>query len=220
MAQHTAIDWKSYAFYLLTISIPTLVFIMGLSFLLMSVIRNQAITFVLILGYIGITLFLLQSKFYYLFDYMAFNIPMLNSDIIGFGNLDVILNHRGIYFFLGSGFIFFTIYLLKRLPQSESMTAISLIMGIVFVGIGGLMAFNHVSKFKNADKLRTEVMALNNEYVKENVPSILNNSIVLEHKKTNISVSSKLTIVNENDTPLKKLIFTLNNGLKIASIKY
>ena len=29
------------------------------------VIRNQAITFVLVLGYIGITLFLLQAKFYY-----------------------------------------------------------------------------------------------------------------------------------------------------------
>ena len=85
-------------FTCLLISIPTLVFIMGLSFLLMSVIRNQAITFVLILGYIGITLFLLQAKYYYIFDYMAFNIPMLSSDIVGFGNFETILIHRGIYF--------------------------------------------------------------------------------------------------------------------------
>jgi hypothetical protein len=220
LAQTTAIDWKSYAFYLVTISIPTLVFIMGLSFLLMSIIRNQAITFVLILGYIGITLFLLQAKYYYLFDYMAFNIPMLKSDIIGLSNLDVILNHRGIYFFLGSGFIFFTIYLLKRLPQSESMTALSLILGVIFVGVGGFMAFNHVNQFKNADKLRAEVISLNNEYVKENVPSILKNSINLEHNKSNINVASTITIINENDTPLNKLIFTLNNGLKVAGIKY
>ena len=220
LAQNTAIDWQSYVFYLLTISIPTLVFIMGLSFLLMSVIRNQAITFVLILGYIGITLFLLQAKFYYLFDYMAYNIPMLNSEIAGFGNLDVILNHRGIYLFLGTGFIFFTIYLLKRLPQSESMTVISLILGVAFIGIGGYMAFNHVTKFKSVDKLRAEVVALNNEYVKEQVPSILSNSINLEHKGESISVTSKIALINENDVPLKKLIFTLNNGLKIASLKY
>ena len=68
LAEGTSISWLSYGIYLLAISIPTLVFIMGLSFLLMSVIRNQAITFVLILGYIGITLFLIQAKFYYIFD--------------------------------------------------------------------------------------------------------------------------------------------------------
>src|SRR5690606_29280002 len=125
------------------ISVPTLIFIMGLSFLLMSLIRNQAITFVLILGYIGITLFLLQAKFYYIFDYMAFNIPMLSSDIVGFGNLSVVLAHRGIYFFLGIGFIFLTIFLLKRLPQSETMTFLSVIFSALFLAAGGYLAFNH-----------------------------------------------------------------------------
>jgi len=43
LAQDAAIDWISYGLYLVLISVPTLVFIMGLSFLLMSVIRNQAI---------------------------------------------------------------------------------------------------------------------------------------------------------------------------------
>jgi len=75
LSQQTSVNWESYGIYLVLISVPTLVFIMGLSFLLMSVIRNQAITFVLILGYIGITLFLLEDRFYYIFDYMAFNIP-------------------------------------------------------------------------------------------------------------------------------------------------
>jgi hypothetical protein len=70
--------------YLLLISIPTLVYIMGLSFLLMSLIRNQAVTFVVILGYIGITLFLVKDNFYYFFDYMSFNIPMFKSEITGF----------------------------------------------------------------------------------------------------------------------------------------
>ena len=219
LAQNIAIDWQSYAFYLVAISIPTLVFIMGLSFLLMSVIRNQAITFVLILGYIGITLFLLQAKYYYLFDYMAFNIPMLSSDIVGLGNLNVILIHRGIYFFLGTGFIFLTIYLLKRLPQSESMTAISLIFSIVFIAIGGYLAYDHVSRFKKTDHLRSEIIDLNNEYVKENIPSILNNSISLDHKGSSIEVNSKIKIKNENNTPLKELIFTLNNGLIISDLK-
>ena len=44
-----------------------------LSIFLMLVLRNQALTFILLLGYIGLTLFYIQDKFYYLFDYMVYN---------------------------------------------------------------------------------------------------------------------------------------------------
>ena len=188
LAQNTAIDWVSYGLYLVLISVPTLIFIMGLSFLLMSLIRNQAITFVLILGYIGITLFLLQAKFYYIFDYMAFNIPMVSSDIVGLGNLDVILMHRGIYLGLGLGFIFLTIFLLKRLPQSESMTVFSLVFGLIFIAGGAYLAYNHINQFKQTEKFRAEVVELNNKYVKEPVVSIISNNLEVTHQDENIAV--------------------------------
>ena len=219
LAKGAAISWESYAFYLVTISVPTLIFIMGLSFLLMSVIRNQAITFVLILGYIGITLFLLQAKFYYIFDYMAFNIPMLNSDIVGFGNLETILIHRGIYFSLGLGFIFATIFLLKRLPQSEATTYLSLIFSIVFVAVGGYLAYNHINNFKQNEKLRAETIELNNKYVVEKTPSTVSQNIILEHQGESIAVKSEITLRNDNAETLSKLIFSLNNGLTISGLK-
>ncbi len=219
LSQGTAIDWVSYGLYLVLISIPTLVFIMGLSFLLMSVIRNQAITFVLVLGYIGITLFLLQAKFYYIFDYMAFNIPMLSSDIVGFGNLSVILMHRGIYFGLGAGFIFLTIFLLKRLPQSEGMTYISLFLSIVLVGGSAYLAYEHIHTFKSNEKLRAEVVELNNKYVDVSNPAILSNDISLEHKGENIDATAKLSLLNDKSSALNKLIFNLNAGLEVKDVK-
>ncbi|WP_346858925.1 hypothetical protein [uncultured Draconibacterium sp.] len=219
LSQGTSINWMSYGVYLLLISIPTLVFIMGLSFLLMSVIRNQAITFVLILGYIGITLFLLQAKFYYIFDYMAFNIPMLSSDVVGFGNLALIMAHRGIYFGLGVGFIFLTIFLLKRLPQSEAMTYFSLIFSIVFIGGAGYLAFNHINYFKHADQLREEIVQLNNKYVGETVPSVVANDLQVNHLGETIDVTSLLTITNDKQKPIDKLIFSLNVGLQMKSLK-
>lgn len=216
LAEGTSIDWISYGIYILLISVPTLIFIMGLSFLLMSVIRNQAITFVLILGYIGITLFLLQAKFYYIFDYMAFNIPMLNSNIAGFGNLDVVLAHRGIYFCLGAGFIFLSIFLLKRLPQSESSTFLSLVFAILFIAAGGYLGFNHINRFKQDARLREKVVELNNQYVKEKVPATIDHAIDLVHQGDSISATSKLLLRNDSDEPLHKLIFSLNDGLKIS----
>jgi ABC-type transport system involved in multi-copper enzyme maturation permease subunit len=219
LAQGTTVHWASYVIYLLLISVPTLVFIMGLSFMLMSVIRNQAITFVLVLGYIGITLFLLEARYYYIFDYMAFNIPMLISDIAGMGNLDRVLIHRGIYFSLGISFIFLTIYLLKRLPQSESMTVFSLIFAILFFGAGGYLGYRHISEFKTSNNLRNEVIILNNEFVKEKIPSTLAHSIMLKHEGNELSAVSTLTVVNQHSDALNKLILSLNNGLKVHEVK-
>lgn len=219
LTQATSIDWVSYGIYLLLISIPTLVFIMGLSFLLMSVIRNQAITFVLILGYIGITLFLLQAKFYYIFDYMAFNIPMLSSDIVGFGNLNVILIHRGIYFGLGAGFIFLTIFLLKRLPQSEGMTYVSLILSIILISGAGYLGYQHIHTFQAKEDLRAEIVDLNNKYVDEIIPSVISNKLDIEHQGETLKGISDLTVLNDKNQALNKLIFNLNAGLDVKDVK-
>ncbi|MDZ7378390.1 MAG: xanthan lyase, partial [candidate division KSB1 bacterium] len=92
---------KPYLYYPLLISLPTLFYVFGLAFLLMSLIRNQAVTFVVLLGYIGLTLFVLGGKVHHLFDYMSFNVPLMYSDFVGFGDVGKILIHRGIYFCLG-----------------------------------------------------------------------------------------------------------------------
>ena len=94
------VDWMAYLLYFLLISVPTLIFIIGLAIFLMLVLKNQALTFVLLLGYIGLTVFYIEDKFYYLFDYMAYSLPLVKSSIVGFSNWEVILNHRGIYFLL------------------------------------------------------------------------------------------------------------------------
>lgn len=217
LAQNTYVPWDSYIIYLLLISIPTLIYIMGLSFLLMSVIRNQAVTFVIILGYIGITLFLVQGEFYYLFDYMAFNIPMLRSEITGFGNLGVVLAHRGIYLSLGLGFIFMTIFLLKRLPQSESTTIFSLVFGILFLATGGFLAYNHVSRFVRQDRLRAEVISLNNRYAPRTMADADSHTIKLKHTGDRVEAVSQLEVVNNTAQPIDSLIFSLNPGLELTA---
>ena len=119
MASGIAVDLPAYGVYFLLISIPTLIFIIGLSIFLMLLLRNQALTFILLLGYIGLTLFYIQDKFYYLFDYMVYNLPLFKSTIVGFSSLELILNHRAIYLCAGLGLIFFTIFLFKRLPNAR-----------------------------------------------------------------------------------------------------
>ena len=56
------VDWVAYLLYFFLISVPTLIFIIGLAIFLMLVLKNQALTFVLLLGYIGLTVFYINSS--------------------------------------------------------------------------------------------------------------------------------------------------------------
>lgn len=215
---NTHVPLMSYFAYLVLISIPTLVYIMGLSFLLMSVIKNQAVTFVVILGYIGITLFLVKDNYYYIFDYMSYNIPMLKSEISGFGNLSVILAHRAIYFSLGTGFIFLTIYLLKRLPQSETLTWFSLLFGIIFIAIGGYLGYDHVKKFTADERHRTMAVALNNKYAGLPFADITQHRIELEHLGHTIRAVSGMELINNNKVAIDSLVLNLNPGLILDKV--
>lgn len=68
-----------YIFYLLTLSIPSLVFILGLSFVIMSFVRNQAVTFIIMLGFIGGTLLYLGGVEHGTFDFFALTLPNMFS---------------------------------------------------------------------------------------------------------------------------------------------
>lgn len=213
-----AVNWIAYPQYFLLISLPTLVFIMGLSFLTMSVLRNQALTFIILLGYVALTLFYLQNKFYFVFDYMAFRIPMANSDFVGFSNTQALLTHRGIYLSLGISFIFLTISFLKRLPQAKHFRQFSVVVSVLFFFIGIFLGYLHVSSVVERSHLRTQMMAINDQLANESAPVISAYDIQLKHVGNTIEVSSKMQIKNRFDDRTQKLFFSLNPGLELKSV--
>jgi hypothetical protein len=90
----------------------------------MSLFRNQAVTFILLLGYFAVSLIVLNFKFAAAFDTVAFFLPLSWSDFVGFSNFPALLTQRLAWFSLGLGFIFLTILLFKRLPQSKIMQTV------------------------------------------------------------------------------------------------
>ena len=204
-------------FYPLLISLPTLVFILGLSFFLMILLKNQAITFILLLGYIALTIFYLNKKFYYLFDYIAYQIPMMNSTIGGFGNFNEVLIHRGIYFFFGLGLIFFTVFKLPRLPQSRKMASFPIYLTIICLCLAGFFAEKYIGLKKENINFKKQMIALNNDYVNTPKVKVISCDIELEHLGKEIAVHAEMEICNETDSNIDTLIFSLNPSLNITS---
>lgn len=209
--------WELF-YYPLLISLPTLIFILGLSFFLMIVLKNQAITFILLLGYIALTIFYLNTKYYHLFDYIAYQVPMMDSTIGGFGNFKEILIHRAIYFLFGLGLIFFTISKLQRLPQSKNMVSLPLYLAILFLILGGFLSTKYINLKKGDLEFKNKLIRINNKYVAFPKSEVKECHIDLTHLDEEISVMAKLKIYNGSGQNLDTLIFSLNPSLKVTSV--
>ncbi|HWR99789.1 MAG TPA: hypothetical protein VN249_04190, partial [Prolixibacteraceae bacterium] len=207
-----------YLYYFLLISLPTLIFILGFSFFLMSIIKNQAVTFLVLLGYIAATVFYLQNKFHYIFDYMAFKLPMTWSEVVGFGSLKEILVHRGIYLFLGLGFICLTILLLKRLSQSRFIKEVVIAFSVIFLGIGVFLGFIYINNINSEENHRKEMVALNDRLASMKVVQVQSYDIELEHHGEQISATAAMNLKNTDKEPLTEFVLTLNPGLEVEKV--
>ncbi|MBL7094149.1 hypothetical protein ISS22_09270 [candidate division KSB1 bacterium] len=207
-----------YLVYPLFISFPTLVFIFGLAFLFMVLIRNQAVTFIILLGYIALTLFFLADKMHYIFDYITFNVPLMYSDFVGFGNLGFVLIHRGIYFLLGLGFIFATILLIKRLPQSKTMMRFSLFVFMLCMAAAIMLTSVYLNKFSTGRELRSEMIELNKKLAGTRRITPLEWKLNVNHIGKEIDVKANLSFKNNHDAPVNRYIFSLNPGLEVVNI--
>lgn len=211
-----SIDFRAYLIYFFLISIPTLVYIMGLSFALMLIVKNQAITFVVLLGYICISTFYIQEKFYYLFDYMGYALPLMKSSVIGFSNLYEIYTLRFIYLFLGIGFITLTIRLYGRLPNSKQKANIWSIISGAFITAGLFCAYTHVTQFNIKSQNRLDYLALNNAYI--NSPEIQVDSFDIKLKQLSDQIKASVTISGHTEVKADSFVFSLNPALSLESI--
>jgi hypothetical protein len=218
ISKSMTVDLMSYVYYLLIICIPTILFSLGLAFMLMSVIRNQAITFLFLIGIAALDMFWLWYRAGSIFDYMAFGLPIFKSEIVGFDNLNLILNQRLLYLMTGLALILATVLLFKRLPQSRTHTSLTIIFMIIFLGSGVFCGINTYNLYKSDKDARVRVIEVNRMYEERNFVTLTYADIELRHTGNSIESSAKLTFRNDNSESLGQYLFSLNPGLEVSGI--
>jgi hypothetical protein len=218
ISKSMTIDLSSYLAYLLIICVPTIMFSLGLAFMLMSVIRNQAITFLVLLGIAALNMFWLYYRVGSIFDYMAFGLPVFKSGVIGFDNLSRILNQRLIYFFLGLSLVLSTVLLFKRLPQSKSQSSVAAVFMVIFLAGSLVCAFNTYSFYKKDIDEKKQIIDSNRKFESDNFVSLKEASIEFNQNKETFDASAELDFVNNNKEALGKYLFSLNPYLKVSGI--
>jgi hypothetical protein len=210
---------RAYLYYPLLVSVPTLVYILGLSFLLMVLIRNQAVTLIVLLGYVGTALIYLGPRVHSIYDYMAFHFPMLYSGFIGFGNIGRILVHRGMYLSLGLACILFAVLMLRRLPQSRSMVRLAGVLSVVFVAAAVVLGGLYLDGYSDSTELRDGMRALDNRIRSEPRVSMKRCYLDLHHEGATIRCTARMLVENETAEPISRYRFSLNPDLAVTSIR-
>lgn len=211
------IDFAAYVFYFLMLSLPSLVYIIGLSIFLMLVINSQAVTFVVLLGYIGVSAFYLDDKVFFLFDYMGMSIPMMKSDITGYSRIMMMVNQRLMYLLLGTALTFFSITLFKRLPNSHRSVRPWLIAGVLIFAGAVYCGYKHIDGTLGLKDRRESYIGLNNRYV--HFPKITPENYIINIEQLPNSIRASVEITGWTKKESDKFVFVLNPGMTINSVK-
>ena len=214
----TPLNIQAYLLYFLTLTLPTLVFLIGMSFVLAVVVRSQAAVILLGLAISSLSLVVLGNKAYFLPDIFGFHTPLMYSDFIGLGNSTQLFQLRFPFLLLGLGLVFGTVLLAKRLRQSLWATALSGALSALLILSAVGLIFSHIQSHRDIDSLRRNLLAESQKYTGVPALSMESCSLDVEFSGSIMSVSSEILLTNSQDKPVESILLTLNPGLQISRV--
>jgi ABC-type transport system involved in multi-copper enzyme maturation permease subunit len=213
-----SVSWQPYLWYLLLIPLPVFVFLMGLTVLLMRLIKNQAIVVLIVLGYYAAVIFYLRDQWNFLFDFPAMNLPLIYSDFIGIANIRLVIIQRAIYVFLGLIFLSVTAIFFTRLSQSVLVKRILTISVIFMIVVTVFFAGKYDQSYHHTFELRARMTGLNNRYSAQPNIKADNYQIDLEHSGGQLTVKTKIVYHNPGNESLPEFYLCLNPGLVVQEV--
>lgn len=208
----------AFLIYPLLTSIPTIVFTTGIAFLLVTVIRNQPIAIVLLIGIAGVQLIYYFDKFSNILDFTSFRLSMLASEMSGFVDIEFALWQRAFYFVTGIAFLFVTAFLLDRLSGHKAAHHATAIVGFVLLVCSSCMMVKLWNMRELPIAARQEMIEVNGRWAHVPNVEITAHTISLEWNNKEINSTSDLVVKNSSGAALDSIYFTLNPGLTIDAV--
>lgn len=207
-----------YLFYLVTLFIPSLVYMLGVAFFIKSWVGNQALSLLILFGYVIMVFSFLDDYKQGIFDPLTLRFPSMISEIIGHPDLQGYLLRRGCWFLVGCGLLGYSMITFKRLSNTLSGYRIQGIAASVLV-LGGLLC-GHV-----AFSLQQEEMSLRKKYVNTYCKysdraklKLVSLDIFCEQVGKGISGESCMVVKNEMPQKLSEVLLYLNPLLEVTQL--
>ncbi len=207
--------------YIMIATIPAILFMTALVFFFVSSLRLQALSIILPIGFVAAILFYFQGKFLGFFDYACFTSPLFASDLIGFADLGYLLYQRLFYTVFALALLCFSIILFPRPVQNKKLQHFVLLGGTIFSLIAVFLVLRVVQMEKELQNWRKDAYAFQKSLVNKATCKVSHYDfdVKLFGDGAPLQATVQFSIKNPNAEPLAELLFSLNQALKIHTLK-
>lgn len=204
-----------YLFYLVTMIVPALVFMLGLSFFIHVRVGSQGIGVLILLGIVVLLVWGGGG----LLDPLGLRLPNVFSSVTGHPNLGAYLLQRLCWLFVGLGLVELSVLCFKRLVNHplnrKKVAGIAVCFLLLGVLAGGTFYFRQVEK----KALRNKYIEVYNKYAKDPKGSVVAHQIDFKQEGKRIVVTSDLVIQNRGKGLLDEIVVYLNPALTVRAVK-
>ena len=205
-----------YVFYLVTMLIPGMVFVTGLTLNVGIWVKKQSIGIVLLLIFWGAYLLNIVEHEHVLLDPLGLTLPNVFSEITGHPDLQGYLLQRGCWLTLGLGMIYLASVCFERIPNgvkqnklpAVAFLVLGLAMGVCFWQ-GNVIDANARMKYRDVYAHCADIPKA----------YLLAESISLEQDGKAIQATATLKLQNQTTQAQEQILLFLNPHLKVNEIK-
>ena len=212
-----SVEVSMYVFYFFTLTLPGLVFFLGISMFVVHWIKSQGLAILLLLmliaGMVGST-----GGLHGLLDPLARTIPAIFSVEVGSTNLGLFLLQRLVFLGLGGALLCFSIFYVERLTGESERKNILRLAGTGLLVIAVFAGVSYEGYFVKGGKQRE---AFRQAYVRSEDKvkvHILEHDIHFKEKVKGMEASSRMEICNKTGKEIPSIILYLNPSLTISRL--
>ena len=209
---------RPYIFYLFTFTLPSAIFLTGISTALSGWLRGKGISLIILLAFFLVSWYYLPHLQHGLFDYQATRLPNLFSDITGHAALTPYLLHRLFFLITGIATVILAIGFEKRLPHHVRDNTHSRMAGTGTLILALLVATNFFYHFKSIDTIREHYRATQLKHDQVTPVQVKKHEITVKQEKNQLFVRSLLRLENPTESRVEEIKLYLNPGLKITHV--
>ena len=207
-----------YFFYLITQTLPSLVFMIGFTVFVAYVTRSRVLAILVSLVLLYFSAGGLQEWAWGAFDMLGVSLASVFSEVEGFPHLGLYLLQRLFVGSAGMGLMFWSAYRLERLPSGERNRRAVMWSGVSFSVLAlvlvGCYTWNHVEE----DRVREDYRASFARYWKQRTCRVGSHAIEFRQAGSEISLRSELVARNPNREDLENIVLFLNPGLRVSEV--
>ena len=206
-----------YLFYWLTVVLPSLVVMIGITFLVTGVFKSQAIGMLAIAGWIGLFVYYAGNAGYGTWDLAGITLPNGFSGITGHPALEKYLLQRFGWLLLGFGFIQLSVFFWERLPNVVSGRR-KLLTGMILGLVGCFLLFSYWSSENDFFNRRERYKEIATRYERKGECHVVKHDIVFERRGREIKGESVMSITAGGESR-EEVVLYLNPGFEVERVE-